>query len=104
MQQVEDQISVYHHILNNVATNNVADFVGGFISGYNKHIDILDSYIAAGLNEEQALANEIVAYNLSEHKNAEILFCAFHIVHKIVHKKYLNARRVNPEDTQAYTG
>jgi len=64
-----------------------------------KNIGALEHYIQGEVSEERALAHEIAAYNLKPigDKNAEILFCAF----QLVHKAYLNARKVNPEDTQS---
>jgi len=64
----------------------------------NVGISFQDSlnYIERGLTEEQALSEEITAYQHSSYKNATALFCAF----QIVKQHYLRARRVDPNDIQ----
>lgn len=57
----------------------------------------LPDYIKHGIAEEDALKQEVICYNKHETQVAEILFCAFQIVHNI----YLKARIVNPEDNQS---
>ena len=87
-------LSYYDYILDSSSLEWLDDYIGNTVMGIDH---VRPPYIEEGLSEEEALTQEIICYNKSNVKNAEILFCAFQCVHNI----YLKARRVDPNDNQS---